>query len=59
MEKVKIKLWEPAEHLETEEDITEYLKAALKDGNPAPITASLGDIVLAAGLRLRATLVAP
>ncbi|MFP4306289.1 MAG: addiction module antidote protein [Desulfococcaceae bacterium] len=36
--------WDPAEHLETREDVAAYLEAALEDGDPAVISAALGDI---------------
>ena len=34
--------WDPAEHLE--EDMAAYLDAALEEGNPELIAATLGDI---------------
>ena len=30
--KTKTKIWDPAEHLETEEDMAAYLDAALEEG---------------------------
>jgi probable addiction module antidote protein len=36
--------WDPAEHLETREDVAAYLEAALEDGDPAVISAALKDI---------------
>lgn len=36
--------WDAAEHLETREDVAAYLEAALEDGDPAVISAALGDI---------------
>jgi probable addiction module antidote protein len=42
--------WDPAEHLETEEDMAAYLEAALEDGDPALIAAALGDIARAKGM---------
>ncbi len=38
------------EHLETEEDITAYLEAVLDDGDPALVSAALGDIAHARGM---------
>jgi probable addiction module antidote protein len=42
--------WDPAEHLETDDDIAAYLDAALEDGDPALIAAVLGDIARARGM---------
>jgi len=50
MAKVKTKRWDPADHLETEEDMAAYLEAALEDGDPALIAAALGDIARAQGM---------
>ncbi|PKO12219.1 MAG: putative addiction module antidote protein [Chloroflexi bacterium HGW-Chloroflexi-10] len=43
-------LWDASEHLETDEDVIMYLEAALEDGDPALITAVLGDIARAKGM---------
>ena len=43
-------LWDASEHLETDEDMVMYLEAALEDGNPALISAVLGDIARAKGM---------
>jgi probable addiction module antidote protein len=43
-------LWDAATHLETEEDITLYLDAALQEKDPALISAVLGDIARAKGM---------
>lgn len=43
-------LWDPSEHLETDEDRVMYLEAALDDGDPALIYAALGDIARAKGM---------
>jgi probable addiction module antidote protein len=48
--KITTSLWDAAEHLETEEDMVMYLEAALEDGNPALISAVLGDIARAKGM---------
>jgi probable addiction module antidote protein len=50
MAKAKTKRWDPAEHLESEEDMAAYLEAALEDGDPALIAAALGDIARAQGM---------
>ena len=42
--------WDPAEHLETQEDMVAYLEAAFEDGDPALIAAALGDIARAKGM---------
>ena len=42
--------WDPAEHLKTEEDMAEYLEAALEEGDPTLIAAALGDIARAKGM---------
>ena len=48
--KVETQIWDPAEHLETDDDIAAYLDAALEDGDPALIVAVLGDIARARGM---------
>jgi probable addiction module antidote protein len=48
--KLKTTTWDPAEHLETEEDIAAYLEAAFEEGDPALIAAALGDIARAKGM---------
>jgi probable addiction module antidote protein len=50
MKKVKLKKWDVVEHLQTDEDILLYLEACLEDGDPALITAALGDIARARGM---------
>lgn len=44
MAKTETYPWDVAEHLETEADMAAYLEAALEEGDPALITAALGDI---------------
>ena len=39
--------WDAANYLETEEDIAAYLDAVMEDGDPALVTAALGDIARA------------
>lgn len=50
MAKTKTSQWDPAAHLETDEDMAAYLEAALEDGDPALVTAALGDIARAKGM---------
>ncbi|MFM7885817.1 MAG: addiction module antidote protein [Pseudanabaena sp.] len=42
--------WDAADHLETKEDMAAYLEAALEDGDPALVVASLGDIARSKGM---------
>jgi probable addiction module antidote protein len=48
--KIKTRPWDVVEHLETEEDITAYLEAVLDDGDPALVSAALGDIARSRGM---------
>lgn len=50
MTKLKTKPWDPAEHLETEQDMAAYLEVALEEGEPALVAAALGDIARAKGM---------
>ena len=50
MEKVETRPWDPAEHLETGEDMAAYLEAALEEGDPVLVAAALGDIARAKGM---------
>ena len=47
---MKTRAWDAAEHLETEDDMAAYLEAALSEGDPALISAALGDIARANGM---------
>ena len=47
MVKTQTRPWDPAEHLETEEDMVAYLNVALEDGDLSLIMAALGDIARA------------
>jgi probable addiction module antidote protein len=47
---LKTSVRDPAEHLETEEDIAAYLEAAFEEGDPSLIAAALGDIARAKGM---------
>ena len=42
--------WDAAEYLDSEEMIAEYLNLALEDGDPALISAALGDVARARGM---------
>ena len=48
--KVKTTPWDAAEHLKTNEDMAAYLEAAIEDGDPAVISAAVGDIARAKGM---------
>lgn len=50
MGKTVTKAWDPADHLENEEDMAAYLEAALEEGDPALVAAALGDIARAKGM---------
>ena len=47
MDKTQTRPWDPAEHLETEEDMAAYLNVALEEGDLGLIMATLGDIARA------------
>ena len=47
MAKTQTRPWDPAEHLETEEDMVAYLNVALEEGDLGLILAALGDIARA------------
>ena len=49
---IKLKKWDSAEHLKTEEDIVRYWEACMEEGgdDPAFITAALGKIARARGM---------
>lgn len=42
--------WDVVDHLKTDEDIAYYLEAVFEDGDPALITAALGDVARAKGM---------
>ena len=50
MANIRTQPWDPAEHLKTKEDMAAYLEAALEDGDPALVTAALGDIARSKGM---------
>jgi probable addiction module antidote protein len=50
MPKAKTRIWDPAEHLNSDEDMAAYLEAALQEGDSGLIAAALGDIARAKGM---------
>ncbi|RME59313.1 putative addiction module antidote protein [Candidatus Parcubacteria bacterium] len=50
MSKVKTTPWDASEYLDSPEAISEYLTAALEDGDPDLLLAVLGDIAKAEGM---------
>ena len=47
MARTKTRSWDPADHLETEDDMAAYLNVALEEGDLSLIMATLGDIARA------------
>lgn len=50
MSKLTTHVWDPAEHLQSDEDMAAYLEAALEEGDASLIAAALGDIARAKGM---------
>jgi probable addiction module antidote protein len=50
MPKAKTRIWDPAKHLNSDEDMAAYLEAALQEGDSGLIAAALGDIARAKGM---------
>jgi probable addiction module antidote protein len=50
MTKTKTRAWDAADHLKSDAEIAAYFEAALEDGDPAVVTAALGDIARAVGM---------
>lgn len=50
MPRIQTRPWNPAEHLETAEDVATDLEAAFEDGDPARIATALGDVARAKGM---------
>jgi len=50
MPKIRTTVWDPADHLRTEEEMALYLEAALEVGDSALVAAALGDIARAKGM---------
>lgn len=48
----KTKIWDASEHLDSEEAIFAYMNAAFEEGDPALISAALGDIAKARGMTM-------
>jgi probable addiction module antidote protein len=46
----KITRWDPTEYLDSPKTIAAYLEAAFEDGDPALVSAALGDIARAMGM---------
>lgn len=51
MRKTATTLWDPADHLVSEEDVVAYLAAAIADGDPSLICVALADCMRATGLK--------
>jgi probable addiction module antidote protein len=47
---VQTRRWDITEHLDSDEAIAAYIDAVLEEGDPALITAALGDIARARGM---------
>ncbi len=47
---IETKIWDPIERLASPEAELAYLEAAFEDGDPALITAAIGDIARARGM---------
>ena len=50
--KLKTTKWDVVDYLKTDEDMANYLEAAIEDSDPALISAALGDIARAKGMSL-------
>jgi probable addiction module antidote protein len=50
MVKTKTIPWDSIDYLKTDQDIAHYLDAVFEDGDPALITAALGDVARAKGM---------
>lgn len=50
MEKITFEKWDPAEEIETKEDVIAELELALEENDPALLLAVLGDIARSKGL---------
>ena len=46
----KLRKWDSAEYLKTEEDVVNYLEAVFEDGDPALIAHALGVVARARGM---------
>ena len=50
MAKATTRIWDPAEHLQSDEDMAAYLEAALQEGDASLFAAALGDIARSKGM---------
>ena len=50
LESLGLRVFDPAEYLDDEETMAEYLSAALEDSNPNVFLAALGDVAKAQGM---------
>lgn len=50
MKAVKFSRYDMADYLKSEDDIAVYIEAAMEDGDPAVITAALGNVARARNL---------
>ncbi|MDR3334677.1 MAG: putative addiction module antidote protein [Treponema sp.] len=50
MKPIKTTVWDPAEYLETEEEIQAYLSDIFESGDPDLIIAAIGDVSRARGM---------
>ena len=50
MTKISTRVWDPAEHLQSDEDMAACLEAALEVGDASLFAAALGDIARAKGM---------
>lgn len=51
MKATKLPTWDIQEHLKTEEDIAEYLNAALEENDPEFFLVAISDVVKASGAK--------
>ena len=49
-EKLKTTKWDAVDYLKTDEDMADYLEAAMEDGDPAVIATAIGNIARAKGM---------
>ncbi len=49
-DKLKTTKWDVVDYLKTDKEMAEYLEAAIEDGDPALVSAALGDIARAKGM---------
>ena len=50
MKPIKTTIWDPAEYLETEEQVIAYLEDVFKTGDPNLIIVAIGDVARARGM---------